>query len=257
VIEGGGRLGLRGGFTVCSQPMKSLPWLSRLPPVKLPHQQLPSRHQQLHPCCRSRLHHLRRSVSRRSRHRHRQCHHRSRHPPPTPPRKRAKTVSEATQSSSWAAVLAKKRQIPQLDGCLSSPTSPPQPASRPLAPSALANLPPSSPALQQTSSLPVPDTIAPALSPPPPSPAGQPTSSPPMPALAPTPSLAAEPPSLHPATETSTSISPGYTLVFKWCPNCKTSLIDSHDFECYACQDRRYYCSLEYEEERLGRLNGV
>jgi hypothetical protein len=34
-------------------------------------------------------------------------------------------------------------------------------------------------------------------------------------------------------------------LVFKWCPSCKKSLVDSRDFECYACQDRRYY----YEEE--------
>jgi hypothetical protein len=59
----------------------------------------------------------------------------------------------------------------------------------------------------------------------------------------------AMPPSLHPAAETSTSIIPGYILVFKWCPNCKTSLIDSRDFECYACQDRRYYCSLKYKEE--------
>jgi hypothetical protein len=39
--------------------------------------------------------------------------------------------------------------------------------------------------------------------------------------------------------------SPGYTVVLKWCPNCKTSLMDSREFECYACQDRRYY----YEEE--------
>jgi ribosomal protein L33 len=43
--------------------------------------------------------------------------------------------------------------------------------------------------------------------------------------------------------------SPGYTLVFKWCPNCNSNLIDSRDFECYACQDRRYYCSLDDEEE--------
>jgi hypothetical protein len=45
-----------------------------------------------------------------------------------PPRKRAKTYSEATRASSRAAVLAKRRQIPQLDGCI-SPPSPPSPPS--------------------------------------------------------------------------------------------------------------------------------
>jgi hypothetical protein len=43
--------------------------------------------------------------------------------------------------------------------------------------------------------------------------------------------------------------SPGYTIVFKWCPNGKTSLMDSREFECYSCQDRRYYCLIEHEEE--------
>jgi hypothetical protein len=42
-------------------------------------------------------------------------------------------------------------------------------------------------------------------------------------------------------------------MVFKWCPSCTKSLVDSREFECYACQDRRYY----YEEEWLGRPNGV
>jgi hypothetical protein len=166
-------------------------------------------------------------------------------PQPAPPsRKRAKTVSEATRSSSRAAVLAKKRQIPQLDGCLSPPISPSQPASRPLAPSALANSPPSQDQ-QPTSSLPVPDTTAPAPSPsslPPSSPADQPS---PVPMT----SSAAMPPSLNSAAEIPTSNSPGYTLVFKWCPNCNNNLIDSRDFECLACQDRRYYYSLDYKEE--------
>jgi hypothetical protein len=63
-------------------------------------------------------------------------------PHPAPPlRKRAKTLSEATRSSSRAAVLAKKRQIPQLDGCLLPPTSPPQPTSSPQAPLAPAPSP--------------------------------------------------------------------------------------------------------------------
>jgi hypothetical protein len=143
-IKGGGRLGPRGGFPAPSsaythpQPTTSPPRLSWLPPVKPPQQQIPRRRQQFHPRCRSRLRHrrlrhLRRSASRHCRHRHRRRNHRSRHPPP---RKRAKTVSEATWSSSRAAVLAKKRQIPQLDGCLSPPISPSQPASRPPAPSA-------------------------------------------------------------------------------------------------------------------------
>jgi hypothetical protein len=43
--------------------------------------------------------------------------------------------------------------------------------------------------------------------------------------------------------------SPGYTIVFKWCPSCKKSLMDNREFECYAFQDRRYYCSMENEQE--------
>jgi hypothetical protein len=168
-IKGGGRLGPRGGFTALSpasrhpQPTKSPPRLSQQPPVKLPQQQIPRRRQQLHPRRGSRLRnrrlcHLHRSLSRHSKHHNHRRHHRSRHPTP---RKRAKTVSEATRSSSRATVVAKKRQIPQLDGCLSPPISPPQPASRPPVPSALANLPPSQ-VQQPTSSLLVPDTTAPA-----------------------------------------------------------------------------------------------
>jgi uncharacterized membrane protein len=63
----------------------------------------------------------------------------------SPLRKRAKTYREATRASSRAAVLAKKRQIPQQDGCFSppSPTSPPRnpttksPAKTPLQSAAL------------------------------------------------------------------------------------------------------------------------
>jgi hypothetical protein len=44
--------------------------------------------------------------------------------PAPPPRKRAKTFSEATRASSRAAVIAKKQQIPQLDGCFSPPSPP-------------------------------------------------------------------------------------------------------------------------------------
>jgi hypothetical protein len=50
--------------------------------------------------------------------------------PAHPPRKRAKTFSEATCASSRAAVLAKKRQILQLDSCF-SPPSPPSPPRHP------------------------------------------------------------------------------------------------------------------------------
>jgi hypothetical protein len=173
--------------------------------------------------------------------------------PAPPPRKRAKTVSEATWSSSRAAVVAKKRQIPQLDGCFSPPISPPQPASRSLAPLALANSPPS-PVQQPTSSLPGPDTTEPAPNPAP-EPAPQPPSSPAgLPTPAPTTSSAASPPttsppSLNSAAETLSSNSPGYTLVLKLCPNCNNNLINSRDFECHACQDCRYYCSLDDDEE--------
>jgi hypothetical protein len=48
-------------------------------------------------------------------------------PPSAPPlRKRAKTHSEATHASSRASVLAKKQQIPQVDGCFLSPQTPPR-----------------------------------------------------------------------------------------------------------------------------------
>jgi hypothetical protein len=46
------------------------------------------------------------------------------------PRKLEKTVSEATRAGSWAAVLAYKRQIPQLDGRFLPPTTPGQQRSR-------------------------------------------------------------------------------------------------------------------------------
>jgi hypothetical protein len=81
--------------------------------------------------------------------------------------------------------------------------------------------------------------------------------SPPTPTPMPTSPLqpASRPPaSLAPANSSQSSPagqpqpSPGYTVVFKWCPNCKKSLVDSREFECYTCQDRRYY----YEEEWLG-----
>jgi hypothetical protein len=202
--------------------------------------------------------------------------------PAPPPRKRAKTVSEVTRSSSRATVLAKKQQIPQLNGCLSPPNSPPQPASRPLAPTALADSPPL-PVQQPISSLPVPDTTALADLPPVPpqqpiSAAQQPISSlPVLDATAPAPSLSSLPPSspagqptpapttppdepqststhasATPAVapvESSTPPSPGYTLVMIWCPSCKTNLIDNRDFECYPCQDRRFYYSVDYEDE--------
>jgi cell division septation protein DedD len=111
---------------------------------------------------------------------------------------------------------------------------PPLPAQQPI-----------SVAQQPISSLPVPDTTAPASSLsslPPSSPAGQPTP-------APTTSSVTSPLSLNPAAETPLANSSGYVLIFKWCPNCKINLIDSRDFECHACQDRRNYYSLEYEEE--------
>ncbi len=70
-------------------------------------------------------------------------------------RKRAKTVSKATWASSWAEVLAKKRQkrqIPQLDGCFSLPSTSPQPSPCPpaLLPPAL-----SSPLAAEPPSIPI------------------------------------------------------------------------------------------------------
>jgi hypothetical protein len=47
--------------------------------------------------------------------------------PAPPPRKRAKTYSEAIRASSRDVVWAKKRQIPQIDSCC-SPPSPPLPS---------------------------------------------------------------------------------------------------------------------------------
>jgi hypothetical protein len=34
-----------------------------------------------------------------------------------------------------------------------------------------------------------------------------------------------------------------------WCPFCKNTLIDNRDFECYMCQEKRHYRSLEYEDD--------
>jgi hypothetical protein len=64
----------------------------------------------------------------------------------------------------------------------------------------------------------------------------------PAPARPPAPSAA------RPAEISSTARS-GYTLVMIWCPSCKKNLIDNHDFECYMCQERRYYLSLQYKDE--------
>ncbi len=59
--------------------------------------------------------------------------------------KRVKTVSEVTWASGRAEVLAKKRQSPQLDGCLTLPTTPLQLTPSLPAPLALALSPPSIP----------------------------------------------------------------------------------------------------------------
>ncbi len=82
-----------------------------------------------------------------------------------------------------------------------------------------------------------------------------PTTCPPTPPERPEPSPPAEsapasPPPPPPAAVPPTpSILPGYTIVYIWCPNCKNSLMDNRDFECYACQDRRYYYAADYEQE--------
>ncbi len=54
---------------------------------------------------------------------------------------------------------------------------------------------------------------------------------------------------------TTLSASPGYTLIMIWCPSCKKSLINECSPECYTCQDQRFYHSLQYKDELLGRLN--
>jgi hypothetical protein len=95
-----------------------------------------------------------------------------------------------------------------------------------------------------------PPPAEPAPAPPPP-----PAADPPLPPTSPLQPASRSPAPLALANSSPSSSagqptpSPGYTIVFKWCPNCKTSLVDNHEFECYACQDRRYYCSMEHEEE--------
>ncbi len=72
--------------------------------------------------------------------------------PAPPPRKRAKTYTEATRTSSHAAVLAKKRQIPQIDGCCSPPS--PMPRSPP------SPTPPSQPAIESDDETPLQSEIS-------------------------------------------------------------------------------------------------
>jgi hypothetical protein len=45
------------------------------------------------------------------------------------------------------------------------------------------------------------------------------------------------------------TLSPCYTLELIWSPSCKNSLIDENSSECYTCQDQRFYCSHQYEDE--------
>ncbi len=121
VIEGGGRLELRGGFTAHSpasthrQLKKLPPRLSRLPPDKPSLQQIPRCRQQLFPRRRSQPLHLRRSVSRRSRHRHCRCHcwrhHRSQHP---------LHVNKQKQSVRRPGLVARPLSWPRKDRSLSS-----------------------------------------------------------------------------------------------------------------------------------------
>jgi hypothetical protein len=122
--------------------------------------------------------------------------------------------------------------------------SPPSPSPPPSSsPSPSRSLTPSSASPSRPPSTPL-DHV-PALPPTcPPTPPERPEPSPPAesaPASLPPPPPAADLP--------TPSTSPGYTIVYLWCPNCKTSLMDNREFECYACQDRRYYYSVDYEQE--------
>jgi hypothetical protein len=158
--------------------------------------------------------------------------------PAPPPRKWAKTYSEATRASSCAVVLTKKRQIPQNDGCCSPPLPPlPSPS------------PPSQPAIKSDDEQPLQSEISSVLlvlqAPMPPQ-ALSLRRAPSPPVKAPGISVPAAP-AVQPAktslAETSSSSTPGYTLTMIWCPSCKKNLIDNRDFECCMCQDKRYYCS--------------
>jgi hypothetical protein len=153
--------------------------------------------------------------------------------------------------------LSKKRQIPQIDGCF-SPPSPPLPPSPSTPHQPVIEFEDQSPPHSEESFLALqapapPQALSPRRAPSPlvlaPAPATGKRS--PSPTCPPAPS-AAQPANTAPAATALASRSaprPGYTLVLIWCPTCKKSLIDNRDYECYMCQERRYYLSLEYEEE--------
>ncbi len=160
--------------------------------------------------------------------------------PAPPPRKRVKTFSEATRSSSRAAVQARKRQIPQIDGCCSPPSPPllPSPST------------PCQPAIEFEDEPPLQSETSSALL----------TLQAPAPPqvlllrraplqLVTAPGIRLPSPSAAQPAETSSSSRSGYTLVMIWCPFCKKNLIDNLDFECYMCKEIRYYLSLQYEDE--------
>jgi hypothetical protein len=110
----------------------------------------------------------------------------------------------------------------------SPPTCPPTPPERPELP------PPAEPA-PASPPLPAADLSSPSTSP------QQPASRPPAPAVLAKTHRHLRPPDscrLPPAIQSSLNS-----------PNCKTNLMDNREFECYACQDRRYYCSVDYEQE--------
>jgi hypothetical protein len=96
--------------------------------------------------------------------------------------------------------------------------------------------------------VPSPSVLAPMASPGSRSPA--PTRPPAPPATQP---AATQPASTQPAATQPAATVPasgsGYTLVLMWCPFCKNNLIDNRDFECYTCEEKRYYRSLEYEDD--------
>ncbi len=178
--------------------------------------------------------------------RHRSCLC-SRHPRR---RKGSKHLAKPRAPAVVLRVLSKKRQIPQIDGCFSPPSPPLPPSpSTPCQPAIeLEDEPPlqskkSSPLLALQAPAP-PQALSPRRAPSPLvlAPVSSPGTRSPAPAHPPAPS-ATQPAVTAPASGS------GYTLVLIWCPFCKKNRINNRDFECYMCQEKRYYRSLQYEDE--------